>query len=279
MRITSVELRPEGSTDVIDLSFRDPRSLNPYQVKSIAPLDADEITPQFYGTSGDATKKYYNMALKQREPVILIGLHPRFGAEEDNSYSDLRDRLFRIIASSRTGNVKIVFKDGADSIAMILGTVSKMESSLFTESPEVQITFLCKDPMIKGLTRTQLMPQQKTTANLFLNNTQSTAPSGFRLKATVPAKVDRFVISPPSRESKLDVRPHGGFLPNDVIELSSENRDRYIYMTRAGKRTYLADVIQSGGVWPILFPGDNTYTTNIAFTWTSIDYYKTYWGV
>jgi hypothetical protein len=153
MRVTSVELRPEGSSDVIQLSFRDPRSLNPFQCKSIAPLDADELTPQFYGTSGDSTKRYYQMAQKKREPVALIGLNPRFGEPDDSSYSELRDRLYRLIQSSRTGVVQIVFQADGEDVALISGTVSKIKAGHFTATPEVEITFNCSNPMLQSPSR------------------------------------------------------------------------------------------------------------------------------
>ncbi len=47
MRVTSVELHPANSSDICVLSFRDPTHANPYNVKEIIGLDADEIVPRF----------------------------------------------------------------------------------------------------------------------------------------------------------------------------------------------------------------------------------------
>lgn len=285
MRVTSVELRPEGSSDVIQLSFRDPRSLNPYQCKSIAPLDADELTPQFYGTSGDSTKKYYQMAQKKREPVALISLNPRWGEVDDNSYSELRDRLYRLIQSSRTGIVAIVFQADGEDVAAISGTVSKIEAGHFTQTPEVQITFNCQNPMLQSPSRFVLAGPPAgapvTEDDITIVDEISTAAHGFRFEAEFNAAYSSFVMSPPggSPEWTFDVRPYGGFLDGDVLHFSSEVRNKYLYIRRSGTTIHLGDAIQSSSIWPIFFPGSNVFHTNHAVTWNKIDHYVTYWGV
>lgn len=285
MRVTSVELRPEGSSDVIQLSFRDPRSLNPFQCKSIAPLDADELTPQFYGTSGDSTKKYYQMAQKTRAPVALIGLNPRYGEPDDNSYSELRDRLYRLIQSSRTGVVDIVFQADGEDVALISGTVSKIEAGHFTQTPEVQITFNCKNPMLQSPSRFVLAGGEVgppvVEDDITIVDEISTAAHGFRFQAEFSAPYTSFVMSPPgvSPEWVFDIRPYGGFLAGDVLYFSSEVRNKYLYIKRSGSTIHLGDAIQTNSIWPILFPGTNAFHTNHAVTWNSIDHYVTYWGV
>lgn len=285
MRVTSVELRPEGSSEVIQLSFRDPRSLNPYQCKSIAPLDADELTPQFYGTSGDSTKRYYQMTQKTRQPVALIGLNPRYGEEDDNSYSELRDRLYRLIQSSRTGVIDIVFQADDVDVAVISGTVSKLEAGHWTAKPEVQITFNCPNPMLQSPERFTLVggPGQPPVSedDITIIDEISTAVNGFRFEAEFSAAHSSFVMSPPgvSPEWTFDVRPYGGFLDNDVLHFSSETRNKYLYIRRAGTTIHLGDAIQVSSIWPILFPGTNSFHTNHVVQWNKIDHYVTYWGV
>src|SRR5690349_10437174 len=119
MKLTSIEIHPENSSDVAILSFRDPNTINPYNVKGITGLDADEIVPRSYGGSGSF--KFYNLSLLNREIVFKVGLNPRFS--DHKSYSDLRDNLYRMISSSRTGKIQIQFKRGTDVIAVISGFV------------------------------------------------------------------------------------------------------------------------------------------------------------
>ena len=281
MRVTSVELRPEGSSEAIELSFRDPKNQDVYQVKSIAPLDADELTPQFYGTSGDSSKRYYNLAAKARQPVVLIGLNPRFGGTAtESSYSALRDRLYKIIQSSRTGVVWIVFKADSEEVAAISGTVSKVEAAHFTEKPEVQITFNCSDPMLKALNRLELVPGDQIFVNdLVIVDPVSTAAHGFRFRVGFLEAFPSIVISPPGNEWKFDIRPHGGYLMGDWLYFSSENRNKYLYIQRGATKIQLADVIQPGSIWPIIFPGSNTFHFNKPAVFTTVDHYPTFWGV
>ncbi len=105
MRLTSVNIYAPNSNNVINLSFRNPMSQNPYIAKSIVGLDADEITPNFYGISDLSNKKYYNLSLKKRDVVIQIGLNPNFSLGK--SYSDLRDDLYKLISSARTGSYSV----------------------------------------------------------------------------------------------------------------------------------------------------------------------------
>jgi hypothetical protein len=285
MRVTSIELRPEGSSEVIQLSFRDPRSLNLYQCKSIAPLDADELIPQFYGMSEDSTKRYYQMTQKKRQPVVLIGLNPRYGEPDDNSYSELRDRLYRLIQSSRTGVIDIVFQADDVDVAIISGTVAKLAAAHFTSKPEVQITFNCQNPMLKSPDRFYLVggPGQPPVVedDITIVDEVSTAANGFRFEAEFNAAYSSFVIAPPgmSPEWVFDVRPYGGFLSGDVLHFSSEVGNKHLYIQREGSTIHLGDAIQTNSIWPILFPGANAFHTNHAVQWNKIDHYLTYWGV
>lgn len=279
MRVTSVELRPEGSSEVIDLSFRDPRSLNPFQIKSISPLDADELTPQFYGRSGDSTKKYYNIALKKREPVALIGLNPRFGAPDNNSYSELRDRLYRLVSSSRTGVVEMRFKADGVAVASISGTVSKVEASQFTDKPEVQITFNCPDPMIKSLERVELVTEPFVQTAIEIADEVSTAAHGFKFTAEFTAAEGPLILSDDTVDWQFVIQRPGGFLEGDVLHFSSEFLKKELYMMRGSTKIYLADAVIAGSIWPLIFPGANQLNSNVPLNWTSIQHYVTYWGV
>lgn len=150
MKLTSVEIHPENSSNILVLSFRDPRRNNPYNVKTIIGLDADQIVPRFYGVSGNSTSKFYELSLENREIIVSVELNPNFTDSE--SYSDLRDELYKMISSSRTGKVQLQFKNGVEVLAAISGFVSKLESPHFERTQTVQITIKCDEPMLKAVT-------------------------------------------------------------------------------------------------------------------------------
>lgn len=147
MKLTSIEIHPTGSSEIAVLSFRDPGSVNPYNVKGITGLDAEAIVPKHYKGSGSSN--FYHMSLENREIAFRIGLNPRFS--EYDTYSDLRDALYKMIASSRTGKLQLQFKNGIEVVAAISGSISKFETPLFDKTPEVQITITCDEPMLKAL--------------------------------------------------------------------------------------------------------------------------------
>jgi hypothetical protein len=278
MRVTSVELRADGTSDVIELSYLDPRSVNPFRVVSIAPLDADQIVPQFYGTGGGSGMRFYNMVLAKREPVVLIDLNPRYGEPTNASYSELRDRLYRLIQSSRTGLVKIVFLADDVDVAAITGRVNKAETAHFTEKPQFQITFTCPDPMLKSPLRVPV-EHEVDGMSIVMTDSVSTAAHGFRFDMEFNAAASNLIIDDESGEWEFKITPHGGFELGDHLIFSSEYKAKELYIQRGSSKIYLADTVGSGSMWPILFCGENQFNVNRNVSWDSITHFLTYWGV
>lgn len=282
MKLTSVEIHPAHSSDVAVLSFRNPSSINPYNIKSILGLDADAIIPKHYGPFGSS--KFYNLSLMNREVVLKIGLNPNFSLSK--SYSDLRADLYRMISSSRTGNISLYFKNGDEIVAAISGFVSKFEAPLFEKVQEVQITITCSEPMLKSLTAFVQEAGSFASDILTVDDTQSTAPHGFTAAINITANIPSLSISDPDDDSWIFaiVPPGGTLLSGDIINFSSVYNDKYLYIIRHGTFTtylQLADSIAYGSVWPIIFPGENTLilTSSPSVKWISLSHYPTYWGV
>lgn len=282
MKITSVELRPAGSTDIFELSFRDPSSRNRYQVKAIQGLDADEITSRYYGTGGSGSK-FYRPTLVKRQPVFLMGLNPRFsGGDDENSYSSLRDRLYKAINSSRTGIIEIRFLNGTTPVAYINGRVIKFEAGLFTEKPEVQITFDTEYPMLRALSRTTLGPFGVN--DITITDSASTAQHGLRAQIKFDADHNNLVITgnepPEGRAPDWALEIIYAFKTNDKLTLANESSGLELYVERSGGRTNLADKVKSGSMWPLIFPGANRLRCPFYWvTWESVSHIQTYWGV
>lgn len=280
MKLTGVELHPANSSDVAVMSFRDPRGENPYNVTGITGLGADEIVPKYYGGPGNTDGNFYNMSLMKRDVVIKIQLNPSFA--DNQSYSDLRDALYRMIASSRTGKIQLQFKNLTEVVAAISGFISKFETSLFEKTHEVQITIKCDEPMLKALNPTVVAVAGLNPANTTIQDAKSTAVHGFQFDLGITANIASLIATNSGDSSwQFEVIPVGGFLAGDVLHFSSEYNNKYLYLTRGATTIQLADVISAGSVWPILFPGSNvfalTHPTNVV--WNAISYYPTYWGV
>lgn len=281
MKLTSVELHPANSSEVVALSFRDPRGLNPYVAKNITGLDADEIVPRAYGAPGfSGSFRMNNPSLLKRDVILQIGLNPNY--TEHKSYSDLRDALYRMIASSRTGKIQLQFKDNIEAVAAISGFVSKFETSLFEKEQEVQLTITCDEPMLKAMEPVMLVDLDIPV--FIIDDNQSTAPHGFSFVMNITGELPNIFIGDPRDGSwGFSIQPlfDAPLLADDVLYFSSEYNNKYLYIIRGEDTIHLGDAITPGSVWPIIFPGENVLTFLLATNkeWVNLSYYPTYWGV
>lgn len=279
MRITSVELHPDGSSAVCELSFRDPSQQNSYNVKGITGLDAEEIIPRFYGKPGSSS--FYDLVLTKRNIMALIELNPNYSANE--TPGSLRDDLYKMIATSRKGLIDIWFKDGEDVVATISGYITRTEAAHFTTAPVVQLSIACTQPMLKAPDAVSMPVIALDPSLTTIVDDISTAPHGFKFELLFTAGVASITMSDPGDPDwSFGIIPWAsGFLAGDVLYYSSEYNDKYLYIMRAGVKIYLADVIVSGSIWPIMFPGVNNLaiTDGPSLDWQSITYHPTFWGV
>ncbi len=124
MRVSSIGLWVED-VQVANFSYEDPMSLEPYMARAIVGLDADELTPGFYGVAAGSGRKYYNVERTKPEIVMRIVLNPN--AQLKMTFSNLRDNLYRVIAANRSAEVTLRFMAGATTVATISGGVTKFE--------------------------------------------------------------------------------------------------------------------------------------------------------
>lgn len=282
MKVTSIGVYASNPSNFFTLSFRDPTNQNPYVVKSITGLDADEITPKFYDGSGMNNDRYYDLSLTKRDIVIQISLNPMFTLNK--SYSDLRDDLFKIISSSRTGAVQLQFNNGTTTVAVISGFVTKFEAPNFTKTPEVQITINCSDPMLKSLIEVNVNVASLNPQNTTLVDNESTSPHGFRFgvkfwETIIDFSIQDLDVPTWAFEVNLTGTPQVEFGLGDELHFSSEFNNRYLYMVRDFDIIHLVDRIIPTSVWPVLFPGTNTFVCSDNVNWDYITHYPTYWGV
>lgn len=282
MRVTAVDMYSPTLEEAISFSLlgADPRA--EYEVRTILGLDAEEIIPKFYGSSINGDDKFYNFTMKPRNIIIRVVLKPRFHLEE--TFADVRDRLYRTISSNRTGLMTLHFKAGATTIAQIMGKVVKFEAVHFTKLPEVQITLKCDDPVFKAINPVIYEASELPATNpVNVPDSLSTAPHGIFVQVTFTASSPSFIIQDDDVDPTwmFKVTPSGGFLSGDVLYISSEYSNRMVYMVRSSTVIQLADKIDVSSVWPVVFHGSNPlYFLDIDdFDWNEISYYASYWGV
>lgn len=284
MKITNIDVISSSLTDLINLSFRDPTSQNSYIAKAIVGLDADEISSKFYGVGNVTNNKYYSMSMAKRTLVISILLNPKY--ELGETPSTLRDNLYKGISSSRTGALTLNFKDGTNTVAVIQGFLAKVEATHFSNTPEIQLTVECIDPMFTSPDFVDVNVGSITNPlDLNIVDNVSTAPHGFLFSAVIDQPIASFSIADASTPEWAFniVYP---FLTDDKLYFSSVNNNRYVYILRETSTIHLVDKILTNSIWPILFPGENEFVITATenynpeyITWESISHKHTYWGI
>jgi hypothetical protein len=288
MRVTDIALYAGTSPEAVEpinFSLSQYEPLAQYMVREMTGLDGAELIPRFYGFGIQSKAKFYDFGMQAREIVMRVVLNPRF--QMDESYSDVRDTLYRAISAVRTGVIVLHFNSVGTTVARIFGFITRMEVEHFSPLPEVSLTIRCNDPMFRAINPVVYDltdPMVLTPTNpVLIADSLSTAPHGFQMQVTFKANSPSFTIQDVATNPEwlFRVTPSGGFLTGDVLYFSSDYSNKYLYMIRGGVTTYLVDKIQPDSVWPIIFPGGSRFHfVDIAnFNWNHITYYAAYWGV
>ncbi len=295
MRVTNITLNANDE-EVAEFAFRNPKSTGTYVAKAIVGLDADEIVPKFYGFSLNGQTRFFDRTVKKRDVVMRIALNPRRVINE--TYSDLREEIYKAIAANRTGEVELHFYSGATLVALLVGYLTKIEVPHTTKTPEMQITIHCDQPFLRAVNPVRLEANHISATNpVVIADSLSTAPHGFKFVIRFNAAGDRFIMQDQENPTwKFDIFPGElkavsdevdpeavvitGFQINDELHFSSDLNEKYLSLVRSGVTYQLVDKIQLGSIWPVIFPGANKFwIISPAFTWVEMEYYAAYWGV
>lgn len=281
MRVTTIKLL-SNDIEAIRFDLRAVAAKSQYIIRNIVGLDADDLVPRFYGFSKDGAKRFYEFKPKPKDIVMRIVVNPRYNLDETNS--DIRDNLYKLISATRTGLVDLEFLGGASTVARISGHIIKFEVPYFSNEPELQITIRCNDAMFRGINPVSFEADDISSTNpLVFGDSISTAPHGFSMQVTLTGTLSNFTIQDKATDPEWDFKviPSSNFLSGDTIHFSSEFNNRYLYMVRSAVTTHLLDRIETTSVWPLVFPGRNElhFPDIASFDWDFISFYPAFWGV
>lgn len=276
MRTTAIGFWSNDS-EVVRFDMTGPDVRNPYTIKSITGLDAEEIVPQYYASGLVSGSKFNELALNPREITVRIDLKPNYRANQHPA--DLRAKLLKAIASSRTGTVQMRFYDAGVCWGAITGFITKFEAPTTTRDTEVQFTMKCDDPILRSLTVTSQIVDDLDTENPVIIDPISTCPHGFKFKATFTGSVGMFALNDAETADWI-FQINYNFLAGDELYFSSEFGDKYLYRIRSAVTLNLMDVLEPDSIWPMIFPGENTFNQDGgSFEWAEMFWYETHWGV
>lgn len=278
MRVHRIDLY-SNDHEVARFDTDGPNRRNPYVLKNVTGLDAEQITPQFYGQGAVSDIKFTSLALEPREVVMRVGLQPDWSV--GNTPADLRSNLLKAIASNRSGLIQLRFYENEVVIGVLDGFVNKFTDSPSAKESEVIITVKCDNPLIRSMDVTSQILTGLSVSAPVLIDPISTAPHGFKFKLTITSD-----MTPPwgiqdSATPDWKFQLNNVLLDNDELYFSSEENDKYLYLVRSAVTYHLMDQLELGSLWPIMFPGENTFDIlgGSSFVWNEVYWYETHWGI
>lgn len=283
MRLTSISISTSFTSEEVTFSLEEFGDNSRYLVRGIVGIDADEIVPKYYGVGAVSSRKFYEYTMPSREIVIRTVLNPIFHVSE--GVSEIRDRIYRLISSDRSGQLDLYFRSGSAIVCHIKGMVTKMEVAHFSRTPELQITVKCEDPMFRSVAPVDIPQAELPTSNpISLTDDLGNAPHGFSFKVRFTASTSTFVIQDHATtpDWQWEVTPATAFATDDELHFSSEYGAKRVFWNKdVGTDIELLDKVESGSVWPQIFPGENVlYFMQIAnFDWLELNFYAAYWGL
>jgi hypothetical protein len=300
MRVTSIDLYSDRFEENLRFSLQHASPFDKYMIRQIVGLDAEELIPKFSGFGRQFTKprkKFFDFTMPPREVAMRVALNPNFANNE--SYSDVRDELYKMVSATLTGEVIIYFNAGATAVAQLNGFITKFENAYFNALPETQITIRCEDPMMRGVAPIIYDVDDDAYPDpiivdgfLQAPDTLSTAPHGFAFNGIYTAAGSGSVEgSSQFRLRDTAVRADcewefvfsggTGFLTGDTLSFSSEIGEKELSGVLAGTPLSLVDRITTLSTWPTLFPGQNSifFGHHDVFQIKHVEYYPAYWGV
>lgn len=281
MIITNIRLEEKqpmmGSTGswplpVVDFNLDPSAGLNGYILKEAQGLDPPNLSSIVEGFDINGNPVMGSIPDK-RQIVFRIGLNPRLG----QSYGSLRDALYKYI--NRT--VLVDLMNGSLIIAQAQGYIQVVESVHFSNQPNVQMTVECEDGEFLAPFAVDIPLSDLTTLEPIINYEDGTAPTGFEFQFNVTANHTGFTISSPANDNN-EFNLNYPFLIGDVVTVSTQPKDKRVTLLRAAVTYDIAGYVNSGAVWPKLYPGVNAFEWTFEaswMTWVYARYIPRYWGV
>lgn len=248
-----------------ELSLGNVDETHRYILEDATGLDPDQIAPVYVGGSSESgsTEQYYDMVAPPKTIGLRIKLNPDVLAYD--TYSSLREHLYKRIFRSRTSLIEIRLMYGGSVVASIRGMTTRFEGAIFSSNPIVQLTFWCPYGLFTGPSYIEYNKDDIKTgvANYTVPDDISTAPHGFKMQIKANDDLDELLIQTHVDDTVYPFKISRAFNENDIIYFSSEPSDRYLYYRSdngAGTKHHIADKIDSNQLWPILFPEGTGFT-------------------
>lgn len=257
----------------------------PFVLKGSDGLGPVEVTVKM-GKTVLEKAVYQGKSPALRQIIATVALQPNWDVGQ--TAEELRTILYGLLTPKYGQMVRCEIVNGGVVQAFAQGQISKMEPSIFTKDPAVQITLNCDYGYLLAPSSVVQEPVQSTVGGLRAFDVENvgTAPSGFKMGAILRANVGTSLVL-------ADDNPLGQKFKVDGINWVSG--DKFLIDTRPGSRgvwrgpaggayvTVLNNMDASVSEWMTLYGGDNRFTLNTtAFDWDpayKFAHQPAFWGI
>lgn len=271
---------------VIDLPLIGVDASGPFVLKGADGLGPTEINVRMTDTTQEGAV-YQGRRPRNREIVLRVGLQPDWDIGQ--TASELRTVLYDLLTPKSNDMILVDLMLNGAPVARAWAQVSTLETAIFTQDPEVQITLPCDYPYFLAINPVEQIPTRVTGTTDTVATVQNvgTAPSGFWMGLTLQEnKTGDFIVTTGDGSQKVTIK-----------NISWAAGDRFIIDTRPGQRNVWRSYVDGAGNrqtvsilanltadsdWLYLHRGTNNINLNItAFDWylSGVMHTPAYWGV
>ncbi len=225
-----------------------------------------------------------------RKLELTLGYNPR----ETAPIEILRNKLYRLASTSKYSDLNVRFNGqhqvntsvgGVSYVTAdcdVYGKITRLDTDRFSLNPEITLTIDCdRDSMFRSVYEQSVSIRDVTS--LTFSDDFSTAWHGCHVAVKVTSTVNSGVLTPIQNfalsAAMVSSTVTNAFLPQDVINIIHTPFLRSVYLKRGTATIPLGQALTSGVVWPVIYPGSNTWVRDSRVDWVSIMYNNAYWSI
>lgn len=162
-----------------------------YVIRNIEGLDPVKSTINLSKYASVDGEVFQGSSVGIRNIVFTIGYRDSYDGRD--SLQELRRELYAIFTPTETVELRFKSGDAYTSTMKIFGYVESIETSIFTEDPQVQISVICPDPYFSAVWGVRI--EGRVPSTLDMGPLIGTAPSPFAVTLYPTNNVSRVEIN------------------------------------------------------------------------------------
>jgi len=212
---------------------------------------------------------------QNREITMLVKTNPNYSINQTSE--DLRTELYGLLTPGLSEEIIFELRNDGVLVATTSGYIKRIEPSLFSKEPQVQIVLSCLGPYFTNMDGINQDLGTLSKSDPIIENV-GTASSGFYIKLTFTSPVSSWTIYNEDQSKKMLLEK--SFITGESLIIDTRSRYRRIYNIKSGTTYTMLYALSSDSDWLKLHGGVNTFSTSSQnFNWDQVYFRPQYWGV